>query len=179
MSKLGLEKALNGLQSAFYSVLHKSEYPNFQNYVRNRLQERGMDWQMTHQNLSRIPSSVPQAHRMVMFRFLLNGLATTRRLRFLPNVTVLPCPFCAVPQGDAQSHWSSCAVLTQAIDTVYGAGASQEAWSDQMLTLQLPMGGDQLQRTFACMFAVWRCRCIRIRGYNHFDVNDLAYHTSS
>ena len=165
-----------GPHGAIYNNLVRSEQPLFRQYISDRLGERGIDWNDVRENISRVPNSVPQSHRIAMLRYLLNGFPTTVRLRFLPDVVVLPCPFCGACNQDTKQHWTACPTLCSSMLVMYGDGEAQRTWNSAMLTLQAPMGGDDLHRVCACVHAVWRCRCVRVRGYNHAGIDDLASH---
>ena len=176
VAKFGSTKAIRGFQGGLYRELQTGERPLFDEYAKGRLQSRDLNYEIVQQNLARLPATMPPTHRMTIFRFIFNGIGTSSRHRFIPNVEVLPCPFCASPQQDSQSHWASCPTLQQAFATIYGNDAAQELWCAQTLSLQASLGGDLIQRLGATMFAVWRCRCIRVRGFKHAGSDDFIRH---
>ena len=111
-----------------------------------------------------------------MLRYLLNGFGTSARLRFVEGLIVLPCPFCGELAQDTKQHWPVCPTLQNAMTHIYGLNEAQRFWGPEVLSLQTQLGGDDIQRVFACIHAVWRCRCIRVRGFTHADTADLASH---
>ena len=70
-------------------------------------------------NLEGLPSCVPRGHRITFFKYLLNGLLTTARLRFIDEVIVRDCPFCGLDSCDDRQRWVTCSVLKSIFRELY------------------------------------------------------------
>ena len=87
-----------------YNAMVQSRRETVGVQLQQRFEVKGLNWNTIQENLKRMPSSVPQTHRSVLMRFLLNGLPTSRRMRFVNGATILDCPFCGSTEGDNVNH---------------------------------------------------------------------------
>jgi len=148
-------------------------------YLHARLRDRGIEWTMVHDNLRRLPRAVPQAHRITLMRFLLNGLATTRRLRRALGIETRDCPFCMEAQADDIEHWCACVELRDCMRAIFSTQLAERVFNNETCHLQVAMQGTDLQHVCAILHAIWRCRCVIVSGYKFWSGTDLAYHMQS
>ena len=164
------------LHGRLYRELASSERCQIDSYICSRLRARGLDAEAALTNLRRLPTSVPDAHRLFLFRNLLNGLQTSRRLRFRHAVEAEPCAFCAEPHGDTQYHWVVCPTLREAATAIYGAEEGAVLVNADALMLQAHMQGTQLQRVAAFWYAIWRSRGVLLRNLTFASAADFVTH---
>lgn len=164
------------LHARLYKQLLSSERCQVDSYVCSRVRARGLDADAALANLRRLPSCIPDAQRLLLFRNLLNGLHTSRRLRFRHTDHVEPCVFCAEAQGDTQYHWVVCPTLRAAAVAIYGVDVGSSLVHVNSLMLQVPMQGTQLQRVAAFWFAIWRSRGVLMRNLTYASAEDFLIH---
>ena len=167
-----------GLHRLFYKYLLAGDRAQAEMKLKQRFSAYGLQADVMMDNLRRIPSSTPQAHRVVLMKFLLNGLNTTRRARFVREGPVSNCPFCSEHQGDSIEHWMTCPVLHHC----FGVALSYVSLMDYgraLFNLQFPLGGRELQMVCSILHAVWRSRCVCLQGYTFFGIPDMIRHFRS
>ena len=162
-----------------YEEMLRSDREHAVDYLRARLRDRGMDWTLVQDNLRRLPRAVPQAHRITLMRFLLNGLATTRRLRQALGIETRNCPFCGEVGADDIEHWSMCIELRDCMRAIFSTQLSERIFHNEACHLQMLMQGTDLQHVCAILHAIWRCRCTIVAGYKLWSRTDMAYHMQS
>ena len=126
-------------------------------------------------NLVAISSSTPREHRITFFKFIINGLTTSARMRFNRDVVVRDYLSCSLSGGDDRRHWVGCPALHHVFQALYPVDADLQMMQNAFC-MQGPFSGRGIQLLFAFLHAIWRCRCIMIRGYTFHDFNDLVRH---
>ena len=94
-------------------------------YYTARFGVRGLSYDLISSNMSRFPSTVPQSHRMCLWRFLMNELPTTKRRHFFSQNKIVVYHFCNRVNGDDIDHWDSCHVLKKCFDNMFGEQRSK------------------------------------------------------
>ena len=161
--------------SKIYNCLLKSSSRDAEQHLAGRLRQKGLSASSAFANLRKLPSSVPEAHRMFLFKVLLNGLSTSGRMRCLSWVVFQGCPFCNQYEGDCMTHFTNCDVLRQVYFSIYGGPTNMYVSADA-LYLQLDMDSVTLTRLVAFWYAVYRLRCILARGFSHYNFGDMVSH---
>ena len=146
--------------------------------IKHRITEAGLSWDSLGTNLEKKPSCVPRAHCITHFKYVMNGFLTTSRLRFMHEVTVLDCPFCGERNGDTRNHWVACRTLCPLFNDTYG-GTTTLVMAYNVFHMQIPLDGREIQLLLAFIHAIWRCRCVIVRGLAFSDDHDLAAHFRS
>ena len=111
-----------------------------------------MNWEALKANLERLPSCIPRGHRITYFKYILYGLPTTSRLRFIGSVEVLDCPFCGMSRGDNRRHWIDCLILRRVFDDLY-AGTTGLAMHQDSFNLHVMLDGREFQLGNAVAFS--------------------------
>jgi ribonuclease HI len=96
----------------------------------------------------------------------------------MDEVVVADCPFCGLGSGDDRRHWVNCSVLKHIFNELY-EGSTALVMDQESFHLQVPLDGRELQQFFAFMHAIWRCRCVILRGYEFNYLQDLVDHFRS
>ena len=141
--------------------------------LERRIVVASLSWDPLKANLVGLPSGIPRGHRITYFKFILNGLLTTARLRFMDEVVVRDCPFCGLDRSDDRKHWVSCPVLKSIFRELY-EGNTALVMDQETFHMQVPLDGRELQQLLAFIHAIWRCRCVILRGYEFDYYQDLV-----
>ena len=88
------------LHRMVYNELLKHARFQVRDYLRHRFERRGLQWQRCEYNLRRMSSTVLNAHKVTLVRYLLNGMITTRRRRFWTEAHVACCAICSASSAD-------------------------------------------------------------------------------
>jgi ribonuclease HI len=166
------------LHRRFYNSMMANAAKRTQTQLEERIVSAGLAWEPLRDNLIAIPSSTPRAHRITFFKFILNGLTTSVRIRFNSDVTIRDCPFCSLTGGDDRRHWVECPALRRVFLALYPDDVDLNV-TQQAFHMQVPLTGRGIQLQLAVIHAIWRCRCILVRGYTFNDFNDLVRHFHS
>ena len=161
-----------------YNEMLCHDRDHVESHLAQRFAAKGLNWDSIRDSLRRVPSSVPQTHRCILMRFLLNGLPTTRRMRFVSNVSISACPFCAAAGCDDVAHWFSCPALNFCYTSAVGATSDLE-FQPNVFQLQQNLQGRDIQLISAVLHAVWRCRSVLMRRLSFSSLPDMAQHFKS
>ena len=121
------------LHGKLYTFMFQKAVSATQFALGARLESVGLSWGPVKANLEGLPTSIPRGHCITYMKYLMNGLLTSARLRFLPDSVVSDCPFCGASAGDNRRHWVDCPVLRSAYNapqcssTVEHCGAQRSA----------------------------------------------------
>ena len=170
-----------------YRVLYKHllgcEVQVETDYVKSRLEAKGLSWEPVCRNLQVMPTTVPGSHCLNLVRRLLNGEMTTHRMHTAVAVQIVGCPFCAEQDGDSTLHRDTCEFLRQCRLRLFCdhegdvAMLGPDPWTPDQLWLQAQLeGGRELQQMLAYLNAVVRCRSLIIRGYSFRGLEDIVNH---
>ena len=168
----------NKLHKQFYDCMLRSAAEDSRALLRDRIGGTGSAWDSLITNLDKIPSSIPRGHCVSYFKYLLNGLMTSARRRFVDGVVVVCCPYCGIDGGDDRAHWVCCPVLRRLFAELYGGTTSFDI-THEHFHLQIPVDGREIQLLFAFVHAVWRGRCAIVNGYFFNNYEDLSRHFRS
>ena len=164
------------LHAAAYRALMRSDTDRVRDELRQRFQQKGLDAERIFANLKRMPSSMPAGHLLYLFRLLLNGLPTSRRMRFVSGEPEKHCCFCGSQFSDSQHHWAQCSTLRNVCARVYGQGFDQRIVNANAMMLQYDYDGHALHQIVRFWLATWKIRNVLVRGFEHHDENDLVHH---
>ncbi len=99
-------------------------------------------------------------------------------MRHITSDPVQPCPFCQQVSADDIDHWFECTILRNVCQHV-SDGPDSISLHTNTFHLHVPLTGRQLQLIPAVIHALWRCRCVCVRGLKFTSVEDLAHHVRS
>ncbi len=129
----------------FYNKLLEHDRDEVEAQLVDRFARRKLSWDQIKDNMRGMPSSVPQTHKVILMRFLLNGLPISKRMRFVNNNNqILNCPFCEQVECDSAEHWCDCPTLHATVRQIIHESDHVQFHSD-ICHLQVRMQGRQLQ----------------------------------
>ncbi len=159
-----------------YKIILQKDLPTAKQEFERRLTSSGLLADRVLENISQIPASTPVSQRMFLFKHLLNGIPTSRRLRFITGRSAFDCCFCNAREGDCQAHWADCAVLLRVCAELYGQGTEWRVMTHDSLFLQRRMDGNDMQRMLAFWHAAWRVRCAHVSMQSQPRFEDAVAH---
>ena len=137
------------IHAKIYAELLKQALPQDRQYLEQRFERRGLQWTRCEDNLHRLPSAVPNSHRVTLMRFLMNGMVTTSRRRFWNVWQIANFAFCSARSADTIQHWLECDTLRAFIPTIMSEFAVEEAFTFEHFHLQTDLQGSALQNVFS------------------------------
>ena len=152
--------------------------PAFKRYLEDRFDSRGIDSVNALHNMSNIPRDVNSNLRLFLLQWLLNGLATTRRVRHFVDLDGLqPCFLCG--QGtDSLEHIVRCEVSCQLADMSCSSPSNLnfvEAWGPEKAAFRWQLPPQEISAILRMNFALWRARSLICHGYDFRDRDDLMH----
>ena len=148
--------------------------PDFRQYLCERFTRQGVCPDTVLQNMTSLPSTVNSHLRTFMIQWLLNGLATSRRVRhFVDLDDVTSCYLCG-ESFDCLEHLTQCRFTCELADhVIHQPGSAIAFWTPQKSSFACSMHGSELVAGLKMNFAIWRARTMLALGHLFRDDDDL------
>jgi len=147
---------------------------DFRQYLRERFTRQGVSAETVLQNMNSIPSSVNSHLRTFMLQWLLNGLATSRRVRHFVDLDDVPSCYLCEESFDALEHLTQCRFTCKLADHVdHQPGSNLAFWTPQKSSFKCDMSGSEIVAGLKMNFAIWRARTMQALGHHFRDHDDL------
>ena len=126
------------------------------------------------QNMTSIPSSVNSHLRTFMLQWLLNGLATSRRVRHFVDLDDIPSCYLCGESFDSLEHLAQCRFTCELADhVVHQPGSNLVFWTPQKSSFECDMNGSEIVAGLKMNFAIWPARSIQTLSHHFRDYDDL------
>ena len=149
---------------------------SFKVYFKHRLEEKGINYETILHNIASIPRGVNSHLRLFLFQWLLNGLATQRRVRhFIEIDNVNPCYLCG-SGSDTLEHLSCCEVTCAFADMCTSTATDLNymcPWTPQKAGFRCRLDPQEIHNILFLSNAIWKARCLIAMGHSFRARNDL------
>ena len=159
-----------------YKGMADEELRRWAGYLESRVQAKGWNGQLLHSSLTRLPRSLPQAHRWFLLKAHHNAPIATARLAALRTDTEEVqdyCCFCS-RHADSLHHLPRCHAVLTVYDSIReSAGLPPINDGRAHLMLQEPLEGSVVAGIVAFYVAIWDVRSMCRRGVRYETFAEL------
>ena len=158
-----------------YKALESAELPLWRMYLTKRVRAKGWDDVALLRRLQRLPRSMPQGHRRLLFKTHLNAPITTHRLLSAGVVAACQvCYFCGRGE-DSLAHTAQCTAVLEVFDTVASTRRLPVITNvrDELM-LQTDLDAATVTGVVAFFASVWKVRASIRRGVRFGGHDELV-----